>query len=1231
MIRPTLFVGLGTTGTNILKYLRRLIFEEYERAGLPIFRYVSVETDKSESGEDPGLRLTNHMTDYERLTVARATIADTTAIEHKITLGDPLYNENLAEWLDPELLRIGERSFEAGAKNVRMAGRLCLWENFAQVEQTLTTEYGAIIAPANMTAAGAFLKKHYARKGVTPDGQLIDPSAIDIYLVGSLCGGTCSGTLIDVAYFFHSIFASGNGGDGGGAAANSKIYGIFTMYDSEQATDVNNSVRAANCYGSLWELNFYNHKDITYSITFPSGRSVESIKDPPFDYMMFVSRSGRNSNVKFNKPDGSFDEEGLNQMVALNLFADVAGDSSGQKNAIRTNWYGHTGYRQLKPVIEGQTPKMVRGMASFGLTAVWYPKYRIATASACLIGKRLCESWLKSYRDEYPTRQAASQTWQSLLEGNVDRLTSPEGGRSLKSQINELLTQARKQFEKATSAEELERMMRGFPRGGSFLRKFDQEGEYYNLIEMQVPGCQEALHDALFACVRNQVSRIDFDGNYGIADVKSFLQTMDDEIAQSIEDCPARLPTLNLGELDFGPMRRAEQNRWLKAVGLQQKSVQQHRSQLIEDYCQLINGDKTDIYVKLRNYFLRPILQKLRSELGIGVQPDDSSATEEHRTIQRMVSLIEANLNKCVRQFEKNHREAVEPPKQINVEIVANNPGNRIDVDVERLSGRIAPADATSELPNEKKMFDLNQGHEEILVQMKEVYRRLSLSKIGEFHVVTKAQQIIAAGTGNPVAALARRSNPYQTFNGLYQPLPIPTQPTLIYGQDPTGHSLQDLQTALSGQGISFAQINPSTVDHLVFFYCEEAGFALDDLEAFQMLRLRFNASPGPYGHLTHQNPTFYDIEFSMRRQQLQRWMEALRVLVPLIRQQNGNAFEGVFHQDSNGDLRYRYQMDQGLEDEVYLDEDSEGITRLAQSENKTAYDRFVYQVQLNFRCIGRKPVTQLINELLAKASREERPQQRDLYKSFLDEVYSDDGMTLPPSPSHIDRGQPKAQEREERPESRTDTFEHDTPSASDTASTGVEASEETTVPPGEAPQEQPTTDHVTREQSEGMETSLSTELVTDSVEDEVPFPSDFFTAPDSTSETETTEDASDFSTAEATSADDTPKKDESFDRLTQPSENETTGTNGVETPAEGEQFDWLDQPEDGVLSESTTHLDEEASQSSSQAEPSEALDNEEEASDTESTQLSTDSKKPVPSSFDLEQVFRQGSRREEE
>ena len=44
MIKPTLFIGLGTTGLKILKSLRQLMFEEYGQEGLPIFRYVSIET-----------------------------------------------------------------------------------------------------------------------------------------------------------------------------------------------------------------------------------------------------------------------------------------------------------------------------------------------------------------------------------------------------------------------------------------------------------------------------------------------------------------------------------------------------------------------------------------------------------------------------------------------------------------------------------------------------------------------------------------------------------------------------------------------------------------------------------------------------------------------------------------------------------------------------------------------------------------------------------------------------------------------------------------------------------------------------------------------------------------------------------------------------------------------------------------------------------------------------------
>ena len=82
MITPTIFVGLGTTGTNILKNLRELMAEEYGDAGLPLFRYIAIETH----GE-VNVQNTNQMDDYERINLIRATISSVKPVDLKLTPG----------------------------------------------------------------------------------------------------------------------------------------------------------------------------------------------------------------------------------------------------------------------------------------------------------------------------------------------------------------------------------------------------------------------------------------------------------------------------------------------------------------------------------------------------------------------------------------------------------------------------------------------------------------------------------------------------------------------------------------------------------------------------------------------------------------------------------------------------------------------------------------------------------------------------------------------------------------------------------------------------------------------------------------------------------------------------------------------------------------------------------------------------------------------------------------
>ena len=972
MITPTLFVGLGTTGTNILKELRKLMSEEYGHLGLPLFRYIAIETNGEVEVQN-----TNQMEDYERINLISATIPTVIPIRHKLAPGDPLHNPQLVNWLDPELLKIEAGSFIAGASNIRMAGRLCLWENWTDVQSTFNSALGAIIAPATTRQTVDILtqRKKIAGNPLATDG------AIKIYVVGSLCGGSCSGMLIDVAYFFRHLLS--------GYGDQSKVFGIFTIFDENHAAkpDAMCNIRAANCYASLLELNYYHHQDTTYDITFPDGRKIENMRKKPFDYTLFVSPSGKIAGNQFVKPNGSFDEEGLNLMVALNLFAESAADTGGRKDEIRTNFTSHGNFGTLKPVPQGEIRTMIRYMASFGLTAVWYPKYRIATAAACLISNKLCDNWLTSHIPQATTVKNAETEWNQILKENIDTLTGPDGQTPIKSRIDTQLTLAKQQWgNKDISSNQLSQNMESFPTEESFKKKFEQGGEYVELMKMQVSECQKAFHSAIEKTLNNQLGRIDFAGTHGLDDVRMFFETLDKEIGKAIQNCPERMPSLDLKKLDFSPMERANNSFWLKSLWLREYAVKSHQNNLIDQYCDLIAGGRASFYESVRNYFLRPILQEIRTELGFGVIPVDDGGPNRPRTIKERLDKVEGNLNDCVKEFKNEYNKAINPPRSECVKIVANNSENRIDTDATMLSHQISQSDEGIELLRGESMATfLPQEQADIITRMTETYRQLSLDRVQVDDVVTKAQELLDSGSSD-IQNLASRSNPYQMFTPTYIPFTVADSPNIIFGQ--VGGTLTNVNNSLSGQGLSFG-VGPSSVDHLLFFYQEEAGFALDDLVVQSMLADKFRQTPGEYGHSTHQDADFYNLELYDKTQKLQRWCRALGRLIPGICQRiNEDAFSGVFYYTDNGYV-YEYYLD-GVAERLGLQGDLDGIKILSQKQNETSYDRFFNAVQSSFARLDRNQVTNIINSLLREVTGDKTHAALSaFYRQFLDEVYS--------------------------------------------------------------------------------------------------------------------------------------------------------------------------------------------------------------------------------------------------
>ena len=984
MIKPTLFVGLGTTGTEILKTLRQLMAGEFGHCGLPIFRYIAIETYDSVTGDNRW-----QFKDYERIKMVYATIENLGPVKSKLDSHHPMYNPHFAEWIDPGLLHL-DQGLRNGVPNIRMVGRLCLWENWAEIERTLHNAFNAVISANVQQATMEILRQHYEAKNQPIPDEIVDSDGVSVYVFGSLCGGTCSGMMIDMAYYLRNLL-------GGGPVNN--IYGLFTMYDRllAESTDRVNSVRAANCYASLLELNYYNHTDTVYDVTFPNNRRVNT-PQMPYDYAMVVSPTGKLPNIRFIS-EYMVDENGLNLMVALNLFAETVGDTDGQKNQIRTDWLTYGDYGGRKPGPAGEIPTMTRCLASFGLTAVWYPKYRIASAAACLTGKNLCQNWAKGHRNTVSIKAEATQEWNNIV-GNTEILTSPleADSPSLMEELESILNSATQTFDLITSSDELRSQMDVCPNIGiddgetPFNIKFAPDGRYYEWMKSKADACKKAFSDAIDKSFENQINNIDFQGTYGIGDVRAFFIELDQIIGREQQRCLSDPPTLNLDQLDFEPMHSAD-NIWTKLAGNHEEAVKVQRDRLIEEYRQLIIG-KEGIYQNLRNYFLKGILEAARAKLGFGVHADDPTIPDDP-TIHRQLMQTEENLNKCVQELQENYKYEICPPTYSCVKIITDNPQNSIQTDAQILSYKIrddiTSEDLLFENGNEITMSAfLKREREDIRLQMIEMLRRFALNSTNQDISPVEKIQGLSDIDGGIIRDLARRSNPYQEFTHGYQPFNLSEQggTKIIIGHDPseTNDSLNDLQNRLY-----FDRYGNSTIDDFLFFYEEEAGFALDDLAAYDALKHHFEQSPSPYGHWTHQDPhfyDFYDLIFYEKKAKLERWCRALAQLIPEIRQNNIEMFKGIFeYQDET--LFFQYEVEDGEVQRLCLTDDASGIKAFCLQNNEANYNNFFKSVIDEFHKLEEDTVAQHVNHLLGQITdREERDVLSDYFNQFLNEIY---------------------------------------------------------------------------------------------------------------------------------------------------------------------------------------------------------------------------------------------------
>lgn len=389
-IKRTICIGLGGTGRDILMQIRRLIVDRYGKLSeLPVVSFVHIDTDKNAS-QTTGLK-TGDTYHGENILFKPSEIVTATMNKQEIDdLSKGLERRNeyertspydhIGKWFPKQILK-DVKSIENGAGAIRPVGRLAFFHNYSKIHQAIDTADNATVGHAQK-----LLSKNI----------VVDPGT-NIIIIGSLCGGTGSGTFIDMAYSLREKY---------GYEIDSEITAYLII--APELYGNTPSVKA-NTYAALKELNYYTAQGTNFNANYDPV-NLFSVKEnrPPFDFVYLVGNR-TNSGHKIVR------KEKLSQIIAHKIFADFAEEISVNIKGHRDN------VKKYFSVYDEHPRPNAQRYLTFGLSKIYFP--RDLTIAICLnkVKIKLINFWLYGEGQSPDSAELLDKfllNWQSQNETN---------------------------------------------------------------------------------------------------------------------------------------------------------------------------------------------------------------------------------------------------------------------------------------------------------------------------------------------------------------------------------------------------------------------------------------------------------------------------------------------------------------------------------------------------------------------------------------------------------------------------------------------------------------------------------------------------------------------------------------------------------------------------------------------------------------------------------------------
>lgn len=377
-IRPSVVLGVGTTGAHVLANIERIFYEVLGDVKLDLFRLLVIETDNTRHDAElpPGAALTLPVDAF---------VPD---IGHAISNLSHFLGSDF-DWC-PRTLDIGHGR---GAGNIRAGGRLMFHSKFPDIQKAVQRAIVETRANAERTATNVALQRLFQSRGLETPHDPVDFDHSVVYVVGTLAGGTCSGMCVDLGYSIHQF------------DPRAERVGIFFIPDFNAS-----ETYRQNAWAALSDLEYFiDHPDHFRGVWFSEQRTRVPYtrgRAKPFDRIYLISSLNQAGQTRLLYSNDAHSP--LIVMTGTMLAADLLG-----LYAIRAGRLVN-----LNQHVTGDEKR--RTFLNLNLRAISYPKYEISEAAACrVVADKICAHWLSA--SEYTNRAGTASAIQDENERALGR------------------------------------------------------------------------------------------------------------------------------------------------------------------------------------------------------------------------------------------------------------------------------------------------------------------------------------------------------------------------------------------------------------------------------------------------------------------------------------------------------------------------------------------------------------------------------------------------------------------------------------------------------------------------------------------------------------------------------------------------------------------------------------------------------------------------------------------